>query len=943
MKVSPACHDEARLLGALLVSPPPLSQNRRAEWTPGADKFPGERLHISWLRRTLLIFKLSRVRSGTLSRAMTTVDGSSSKRVKQYEIREFLGTGAMGKAYKAWDTKLNRWVTLKFLPADGKRDIFRRLEAAAQLHHRNIAAIYQIESDSDPPFVVREYVHGQPILEWTEQHERIPENILPLALQMASALQKAHRQKVIHCALHPSNILVTFNNRVKILDFGFTGEIPELKTDQVTLSLGAIHRQKNRLLSYASPEQTRGGKLDARSDIFSLGVVLYQMTTGALPFEGETPQQILYKASKIEPEPISKLNPAFPHRWQQILDRMLAKDPAKRYQSVTEFIQDASLLAKARFRKGRLRRRIAYLALLGIVLSSAGFFVWNQWLRKGLSPPQAQYVPLAHAAALEAEPHVSMDGKSVVFISAGTGNPDVWLMNRDGSGKVLVKSTPYDESWPSFSPDAKSIVFARYPANCGDPSCGALFMMTKDGLSEKKIAESANFPTWASDGRRIVFTKFGNNESPIASIAMDDPDSLIYLTDRKDGPFPHLMPAVSPDGRSVVYAAGRPSAIWIKQEGGRARPLVANKDRNQAPVWDHQGRRILYLSDRGGSFNIWSAELTSTAVFTQLTRLPVDAGRLALDPRTGVIFFEWIETTHEVHLLNPADGRDFRIASSKTRLGEISWNGLQQITYTKGNERSEIWEIDASGENPKSIMADNDSNSDGSWSPDGSLFVFISDRGGSPELWLWEKSAAQTVQLTRDGIAKQRVAWSPDGYFLAYGESRPERSQIHVLDVSGRRSWPLNTPHDAFWPAWSADGRWIYYQANAENSSAGIFRILVATGASEKMRSSGLRPSTSPFGDVVFLSTDRRHLLHLQDGSENLLSLPAGRKFLEVSYAPDGKRIGYLLERKDCDIYSFFSANFANGSRAALPSMNGRFEPVAGIAPLWKELQGNGR
>jgi Tol biopolymer transport system component len=362
------------------------------------------------------------------------------------------------------------------------------------------------------------------------------------------------------------------------------------------------------------------------------------------------------------------------------------------------------------------------------------------------------------------------------------------------------------------------------------------------------------------------------------------------------------------DGQSIVYSSGSdPSAIWLKEDGEGAHPLVSDNYRNRLPLWDPQRNRILYSSDKSGFFNIWSIELQPGAAGKQLTSLSMDVGRMTLDPASGAIIFERVETTYEIHVYDSGTGVDKVAVSSRTRLSDISWNGPKQITYVRLTRKPQIWETNASGENPKMIMSDNYSNNYGAWSPDGTIFAFISNRSGTSELWMWQRSLGKTEQLTDSAAPKQDVAWSKDSRAIAYCAAGERRPQICILDVTTRKAKSLATPHSPSRPNWSWDNRWIYYQAQRERDLPQIYRISTDGGAPQQIYPAGLSPSISASGELLFLSADRRSVLRVgkdKGQAETLLTAPNGSKLMEVRYSPDGKIVSYLTERKNSDIVS---------------------------------------
>ncbi|HEY3131493.1 MAG TPA: protein kinase [Acidobacteriota bacterium] len=839
---------------------------------------------------------------------------TAAKTIGDYELRELLRSLPESDVYKAWDKIKRRWVSIRLIhPGDAQtaQQIQGQAETTAGLHHQDIAAIYRVDKEGDTTFIVSEYVDGEPVLNWLQRQHQKPQKVIGLGLQIAEALRYAHGQGLLHGALNPSAILITKGEQVKLLDIGVAPvAAAELKSDQVTQTLGATDPAlQMTMLPYMSPEQARGESLDGRSDLFSMGAVLYQMTTGVLPFGGETPQQVLHKIYNSSLEPITKFTVDFPPRWEHVLNKLLEKDRTQRYQTADEFIHDAAALANRVSRIEKTRHSAIYLVLLVALLGAIGFVFRNDWYRLRPTSVKPQVTPLIPNGTSESQPHAALDGQLVVYVSDRGGNPDLWLLDRRNSRPRQVLSTPEEEAWPSLSPDGNLIVFVRYPVGRRDSSLAQIFTVSREGGSEKKIADSANYPVWSPDGTEIVFSKFGpNGESRIASAAASNPASWHYLTGSGDGPLPHSAPALSPDGKSIAYTAGiHPASIWVKDLDGAARPLRADTFNNQFPVWDPRQERIVYSSTKGGSSNIWSIGLEPNAAARQLTSLHKEIGRVAL--AGNAVFFEQSETNYEIHISDLANGRDKLAISSHNRLGGISWNGPGQITYVNIRSRPEIWETNLSGESSKAIMADKHSNSQGVWSPDGSSLAFVSDRSGSREIWIWKRAVTKTEQLTSDGAPKQDIAWSEDGNYIAYVRQQGARGEIWIFDFASHQSHRLLTAQDAARPIWSPDGQWIYYQGKTKGSPPQIFRIPSQGGTPHQVCKDCVDPSLSASGDLVFLTADGRALQRLpknQNRASSLLSAPPHSTLLEAKIGPDGKTLLYLALKRDSEI-SFLS------------------------------------
>jgi eukaryotic-like serine/threonine-protein kinase len=355
-----------------------------------------------------------------------------------YQILSLLGTGGMGVVYKARDTRLKRSVAIKVLPADSvsdperKRRFIQEARAASALNHPNIITIYDIGSEGGIDFIVMEYVAGKTL------DQRIPRKgmrlneAVKLAVQMADALAKAHSAGIIHRDLKPTNVMVADNDLVKVLDFGLAklteveGEEGGTRTTQLQTEEGTIVGT----VSYMSPEQAEGKKVDAHSDIFSFGAVLYEMVTGQKAFQGESKMSTLMAVLKQEPKPISQVVPGIPRDLEKIINRCLRKDLGQRFQHMDDLKveleevkkeSDSGTLAGTPSAVRPTRRSWVWVgAALGVVAIAVGGWLFRGTARKPQAAPEV--VPLTSYAGSERSPSFSPDGGSVVS-RWGLGEP----------------------------------------------------------------------------------------------------------------------------------------------------------------------------------------------------------------------------------------------------------------------------------------------------------------------------------------------------------------------------------------------------------------------------------------------------------------------------------------------------------------------------------------
>lgn len=273
-------------------------------------------------------------------------------RVSHYQVERKIGAGGMGEVYLAGDTKLNRRVALKFLPAQFASDqefkvrFQREAQAAAALNHPNIVTVYEVEEYQGRPYMAMEYVEGRSLKELIAEKKLSVEEVIDVAVQMCDALAKAHAADIIHRDIKSQNVLIDKDGRVRVLDFGLVKLKREMMLTQVGTVVGTV--------AYMSPEQAKGEEVDHRTDIWSLGVVLYEMITGEMPFRGDHDQAVIYSILNNEPQSASRLRPDLPAELEQVLNRALAKDPGERYEQISEMLADLSSI-KQGFESGSTR------------------------------------------------------------------------------------------------------------------------------------------------------------------------------------------------------------------------------------------------------------------------------------------------------------------------------------------------------------------------------------------------------------------------------------------------------------------------------------------------------------------------------------------------------------------------------------------------------------
>jgi eukaryotic-like serine/threonine-protein kinase len=781
---------------------------------------------------------------------------AKGSRLGPYEIDSLAGMGGMGQVYRARDTRLGRAVAIKVYLEPLQARFEREARAISALNHPNICTLYDI----GPDYLVMELVEGQSLADRLKRGPLPIDKVLQYGAQIADALTTAHTQGIIHRDLKPGNVMETPKG-IKLLDFGLAKYVTtDLFADvESTLTLrGAVLGTP----AYMTPERLEGHECDARTDIFALGLVLFEMATGSRAFGGSSQAQLISQIMHGKPA-FEKVAPAALRR---LVERCLEKDPAKRWQTASDLklaLEDlGKKTASTRMTNGALiaptkRRRLGWMVAVAASALVAAALAWTWWTRD--RPAQIaqniKLIPLTTDPGVEQEPSLSPDGSQVAFSWNGPdqANFDIYVKTTKAGAAVaapplrLTRDSADDRN-PVWSPDGSSIAFLR-KLNIGN-QFGVMLTSALGGqerkLAEVSIPETGGFYSpylaWTPDSQSLIITDQASAGRPTAlflvSVRTGEKQQLTFPP---SGVIGDHCPAVSPDGKSLAFRRAHAKGNWRGtiyllglDSDGKARgeprevvlaPWVAtpNEVFHWACVaWTADSRKLVFSHE----LSLWTQPLAPE------NRNPA-RGQAVMAVEVG-------------------SGLNF-IATSLTspRLAYALTNGGGQTIW-----RMQIPNRHTKGEPPERMFASTKSEFADQYSPDGKKVAFESHRGGSLEIWVCESEGQGCAQLTTMGSSASGVpTWSPDGKQVAFYSNAQGNPQIFVIPSEGGATRRLTSlTAGAAFPRWSRDGKWIYFSSK-ESGAAQVWKAPSGGGpAVQVTHGGGLIASESPDGKWLYFS-----------------------------------------------------------------------------------------
>ncbi|HEX5735522.1 MAG TPA: protein kinase [Blastocatellia bacterium] len=873
-----------------------------------------------------------------------------------FRIVSLLGAGGMGEVYLAEDSRLGRKVALKLLPAEFTKDpervsrFEREARSASTLNHPNIITIYEIGKVDDTHFIATEYIDGQTLRHRITGGRINSKESLDIGIQISSALAEAHAAGIVHRDIKPENIMLRPDGYVKVLDFGLA-KLTEHKSSEVSQESLTARTESGRVMgtvNYMSPEQALGQALDQRTDIFSLGVVLYEMVTGTHPFKSGSVAATFDAILNRAPVPLSDSDPGLHVELDRIIMRSLEKDREHRYQTASDLRAElkrlgrdtdsslavAAVKSSTSRRLQQIKRTVSMKqGLIALVILAVAAIAWLLVLtlsreveQKPDTPIISSALPVTDAAGEECFPNLSPDGKSLVYVSEASGNLDIYHLRVGGKNSVnLTSDSVSDDTHPAYSPDGELIAFRS------EREGGGIFIMGASGESVRRLTDFGYNPSWSPDGKQIVCAIEGVASSAVRFVPKSQLWAVDVATHNKrlitegDG----VQPAWSPHGHRIAYwnrHTGGQRDIWTIS-ANKAVPIQVTDDafEDWNPTWSPDGKYLFFVSTRGGNMNVW---------------------RVAIEEQTGKVLGEpepvTLPSSSAQHICLSRDGQRMAYVQrlAKVNIQKLEFNplnemvsgspawvteGAKHITDPKlspdgewfthdayGDRQSDIFVIKKDGTGQRNLTQDAYKDLSPEWSPDGKQIAFYSDRSGTYQIWTIKPDGSGLQQLTfaPDPGAVYPV-WSPDGSRLAYSVYS---SHSYIIDLN--KPWheqtpqpvaPMDDPYGIFVAySWSPDGQKLV-GTSADSRIRKLTAIHVYWLDSQKYE------KVTDFGDApqwlsdgrrfIFAHQNKVYIVDTQTKKPRALFPLAPHDVSEFKISKDDRMIYYSITTKEADIW----------------------------------------
>jgi Tol biopolymer transport system component len=884
---------------------------------------------------------------------------TAGTRLGPYEIVSAIGAGGMGEVYRARDTRLDRDVAVKVLPEAFARDadrlarFEREAKAVAALSHPNILAIHDTGTHDGQLFVVTELLEGGTLRARVQQGPMPVRKATEMAMQIARGLAAAHDKGIIHRDMKPENVFVLSDGQVKILDFGLARPIATATGATETLAAVTDPGTVMGTVGYMAPEQVRGQAVDARTDLFAFGAVLYEMLGGQRAFRGGTAADTMVAIVKEDPPELGGLRADIPPALQRIVRHCLEKNPAERFQSARDVAfalessadsgatslnvplpGEASMPARA--------ARLRALALVAIGAAAVVLTIWFVVWRVGLSrhaAGDAAAMPIVIGTAtkltaddgLEIDPAISPDGKLLAY-AAGTATQMRIFIRPVTGGRTIPLSEDRGafEVQPHWSPDGNQILYLTKE--------GAFVASALGGTSRKVTSGALGAAAWSPDGKQLAVARgrtlstasFDGGEERVLGSSLDDLYSCGW------SPRGHWIACASGNLGSVVpgrtFGNIAPSAIvLVPSAGGPFIEVTDRKSLNQSPVWSPDGRQLYFVSSRQGPRDIYVLDVSddgrvqgeprrvSTGLGVQSIAFSATADRLvyvAYAARANI----WSLPMPSSGTVDASGARALTSGNQIVESMRVSPNRRWLLYDSNLYLNAEVFRLPLAGGPTERLTTDPADDFAPDLSPDGREVAYHSFRSGSRDIFIRTLDGGPLQQVTATASQESYPVWSPDGHALAFADQASEGGIYRGLfvtrrDQSGRWSPPVAlrrgvSPRGS----WLPDGHFLAYP------NRGAVEIIAADTGAARVAYAPSPGSGDPEAESVAAAEDGRTVYfksHDAEGRASIWAVPVagGRPRLLVrftdpsrvsirgDFAAGAGRLFFTLDDRQADIW----------------------------------------
>jgi serine/threonine protein kinase len=822
----------------------------------------------------------------------------------RYQIIEELGRGGMGKVYKVYDKEIKEKVALKLIKpeiASDEKTIERfrnEIRLARRIVHKNVGRMYDLSKEKSAYYITMEFVSGEDLKGLTRRVSLDIGTIISIFKQVCEGLSEAHKSGVIHRDLKPSNIMIDREGSVRIMDFGIARSLQAKGITGTGIMIGTPE--------YMSPEQVEGKEIDQRTDIYSLGVILYEIVTGQLPFDGETPFSIAMKHKSEAFTPPQLLNPGIPDGLNDLILKCLEKDKKKRYQTaeqVAEAIGEIEkkiplpkkiiptkkpLTSKEITVKLNVKKALIPVFIFLVFIAIAVYLLLRQrGTDSGFIPGTTKQI--SYEPGLELDPSISPDGKLVAFATGPLGKTKI-VVRQIAGGHTLEINRDFsgNQRWPQWSPDQTKLAFYSDGAIYEVPALGGIPKKLVDRLG----SSSAYSPAWSPDGEKIAYVQ--NESIHILNLETGESEKIV------DAEEAHCL-SWSPDGSKMAFVSGNISFVFSSYDISEAfYPIIGNiapcsvnivtlsdkkpvqvtdnENLNVSPSWTPDGKRLLFITNRGGARDIYAISIATNG-----------------EPKGSAAR---VTTGLDAHSMN--------ISKDEMKLAYSGFNYTANIWSIEIPDRGSVSVSDAQPiTTGNQIIETMDISHDGQW------LVFDSNLSGNMDVYKVPVAGGDSVQLTTHPSDDFVPQWSPDTEQIAFHSFRNGNRDVFCMTNEGRSLQPItDDPSHERAPDWSPDAKKnvFFSDKTGRNEVYVVSKIDTGWGETQQLTHDGGRfPKWSPVGDsIVYISGAELKIIGYGDKKiRNLVNSQDDINFAKPEYPAwslDGETVYYIAMDNQADV-----------------------------------------